>query len=221
MLLLPLRDRVQSGVDRVFFRTAYDFRKIVEEASTRLASVADLGVISSEIDRAVTEALHPEWMALYVRKEPDAPLLPVEGTGSPPTDVGAWVQKAAESEFPFEIEAGELAVPFRAEGRLVALLQLGRRLSGRFYGGDARRLLHTLANQGAVAIENALALEKLQELNRDLEDKVKERTRELAATLDELRRTQAQLVHREKMASVGQFVAGIHAVYQAKFFWSV
>ena len=51
--------------------------------------------------------------------------------------------------------------------------------------------------------------EAIQDLRENLEDKVQARTRELAATLEELRSTQAQLVHREKMASVGTFVAGI------------
>jgi signal transduction histidine kinase len=50
---------------------------------------------------------------------------------------------------------------------------------------------------------------RISDLTRNLEAKVAARTRELQETLDELRRTQAQLVHREKMASLGQFVAGI------------
>jgi signal transduction histidine kinase len=89
------------------------------------------------------------------------------------------------------------------------VLLLGRPLSGRVYGGDDRRLLGTLANQGAIAMGNALALEQLRDLNRNLEQKVQARTRELSDALETLRRTQAQLVHREKMASLGQFVAGI------------
>ena len=48
-LLLPLRDRVQAGVDRVFYRSAYDFRRLVEETSKRLASIADLDVVTIEV----------------------------------------------------------------------------------------------------------------------------------------------------------------------------
>ena len=43
----PLRDRLQSGIDRVFFRTAYDFRRVVETVSERLASESDLNVITA------------------------------------------------------------------------------------------------------------------------------------------------------------------------------
>jgi len=50
---------------------------------------------------------------------------------------------------------------------------------------------------------------RISDLTRNLEAKVEARTRELKDALDELRETQSQLVHREKMASLGQFVAGI------------
>ena len=58
-------------------------------------------------------------------------------------------------------------------------------------------------------LRNALALEQLRELNRSLEEKVEARSHALQQALDELRTTQSQLLHREKMASLGQFVAGI------------
>lgn len=209
MTLLLLRDRVQSGIDRLFFRSAWDFRRVVETASARLAAAADLSVIAVELQQAVAETLHPEWTAFYVRRAPDDELVCVDSSCPDPAIAAVLLAAVAEAEVPCEGPDASLAVPFRVEKGLSAVLLLGRRRSGRFYGGDDRRLLHTLANQGAVAIENALALEQLRLWNRDLEDKVTARTRDLADALDELRETQAQLVHREKMASVGQFVAGI------------
>jgi signal transduction histidine kinase len=201
-VLLPLRDRVQSTVDRVFFRQAYDFRRLVETVSARLARAADLNVISSEICGVVEEALHPASISLEIRTR-EARGLRLDSGGSLP------IREAERQSVPFECGVGELAIPFRAEDRLVALLVLGRPLSGAYYSGEDRQLLQTLANQGAVAIENALRWEQLRELNRELESKVTERTSELARTLDELRDTQVQLVNREKMASLGQLVAGI------------
>ncbi len=209
MALLLLRDRVQSGIDRLFFRRAWDFGRVVEATSARLASVSDLSVIVVDLQRAVADTLHPEWTAFYVRSAPDDELACVDSSCPDPELAAALLTVATSAAQPCEGPDASLAVPFRVESGLTAVLLLGRRRSGRFYSGDDRRLLHTLANQGAVAIENALALEQLRLWNRDLEDKVAARTRDLGDALRDLRETQAQLVHREKMASLGQFAAGI------------
>ncbi|PZO54769.1 MAG: hypothetical protein DCF15_11410 [Phormidesmis priestleyi] len=50
---------------------------------------------------------------------------------------------------------------------------------------------------------------QLKEANNLLENRVAERTAKLAQTLDELSKTQSQLVQTEKMSSLGQMVAGI------------
>ena len=49
----------------------------------------------------------------------------------------------------------------------------------------------------------------LEENKQDLEIRVEERTAELQSTLEELRRSQAQIVQSEKMSSLGQLVAGV------------
>src|SRR5262249_32209928 len=49
----------------------------------------------------------------------------------------------------------------------------------------------------------------LAELNESLEQRVSERTNELAGTLTDLKESQVQLVQAEKMSSLGQLVAGI------------
>ncbi|MGD1860764.1 MAG: ATP-binding protein [Leptolyngbyaceae cyanobacterium] len=50
---------------------------------------------------------------------------------------------------------------------------------------------------------------ELEALNEGLEDRVELRTRELQATLQELHRTQAQMLQSEKMSALGQMVAGV------------
>ncbi|MFO8039150.1 MAG: MASE1 domain-containing protein [Sodalinema sp.] len=49
----------------------------------------------------------------------------------------------------------------------------------------------------------------LADYNQTLENQVVQRTTELQKTLSQLQRTQAQLVHTEKMSSLGQLVAGV------------
>jgi len=53
------------------------------------------------------------------------------------------------------------------------------------------------------------ANDELARLNESLEQRVTERTNELAGTLSDLKESQVQLVQAEKMSSLGQLVAGI------------
>jgi sigma-B regulation protein RsbU (phosphoserine phosphatase) len=64
-----------------------------------------------------------------------------------------------------QIEA-TLIVPLIYEDRLTGLISLGDKKSGKFYRREDINLLNTLANQGAVAIENAMLLEEVIEKER-------------------------------------------------------
>ncbi len=60
------------------------------------------------------------------------------------------------------------------------------------------QIMHAFADQAAIAISNARLLQQVQE-----------RTRELSASLNDLRAAQDRLVQTEKLASLGQLTAGI------------
>ncbi|WP_392482622.1 ATP-binding protein [Nostoc sp. C110] len=70
--------------------------------------------------------------------------------------------------------------------------------------------LNTLSNSfnymAGQLYESFTALEKSKE---KLEDRVEERTTELKNALEELQRTQSQVIQSEKMSSLGQLVAGV------------
>ncbi len=57
--------------------------------------------------------------------------------------------------------------------------------------------------------QRKLAEDKIIKLNEELEQRVMERTEELQKSLTTLHQTQSQLVHSEKMASLGTLVAGV------------
>jgi serine phosphatase RsbU (regulator of sigma subunit) len=73
-------------------------------------------------------------------------------------------KKYCEQAF-YEFQA-TLIVPLVYEDRLTGLIALGKKKSGKFYRKEDINLLNTLANQGAVAIENARMMEEVIEKER-------------------------------------------------------
>ncbi len=109
-----------------------------------------------------------------------------------------------------------VVLPLVLRDRATGVLVLGQKRSGLPFDTDDVELLRTLADQTAIAIQNARSYAALEELNRHLDDKVRQRTEELRASNEHLSRAygdlktaQAQLVQSEKMASLGQLVAGV------------
>jgi two-component system, NtrC family, sensor kinase len=90
-----------------------------------------------------------------------------------------------------------LAVPLLREQEAIGVFSLSRTWPEPFSPRQID-LVTTFADQAVIAIENVR-----------LFDEVQERTRELAASLDDLRTAQDRLVQTEKLASLGQLTAGI------------
>jgi signal transduction histidine kinase len=114
----------------------------------------------------------------------------------------------------FDVRAFAM-VPIRLKDHPFGVLAVTAREAGRFEHTDAD-LLAAVANHVAIAVDRAASFRTIEELSRGLEDKVRVRTEQLRTTNEELRAayrdlqtTQLQLIQQEKMASVGQLVAGV------------
>ena len=90
-----------------------------------------------------------------------------------------------------------LGVPLLREGAPIGIIMLTRNMVRPFTEKQIE-LVSTFADQAAIAIENVRLFES-----------VEARTRELAASLEDLRTTQDRLVQTQKLASLGQLTAGI------------
>jgi signal transduction histidine kinase len=176
------------------------------ESAARLC-VADQGAITREINgtffRAATYG-HSLEFSDYIRETPVqldrssvAGRALVEGRIVHIPDV----QVDPEYTFSPGLDLGDfrtvIGVPMLREGVPIGVLALSRKNVQAFTDKQIE-LVTTFADQAAIAIENVR-----------LFNSVEARTRELAASLENLRTTQDRLVQTQKLASLGQLTAGI------------
>lgn len=234
ILFTPLRERVQSLMDRLFFRGRYDYRELLREISGRLASLRSLSQIRELLIGAIMGAMQVERLTLiiaegdvfrlYDEKETDGT---VEASSAETASLigilkkekrplsrmaveGLRVGKADREAITrlFDHLSAALVIPLPAREGLAGWIALGQKQSGELFVDEDLELLTTMANQAATAIENARSYEAMEALNRDLERKVEKRTAALREVLAEKERTQQQLIRSESLAAIGQLVAG-------------
>jgi len=68
-LFQPLRRRVQSVIDRRFDRSRYDGERISAAFSGRLRDQVDLPTVTADLHATVSEAVAPNHVQVWVRRE--------------------------------------------------------------------------------------------------------------------------------------------------------
>ncbi len=225
----PLRGRAQAWVDRLFFHEKYDTQQMLHRLSQTAASILDLSVLGGMLLEEVTTTMHIAGACILLKHQETGAFQPVaqRGRGEEVMNLKLrrnhpllrWMAHEREvltdhrmSILPqfkllWEEEREELKrldaklfVPLLVQGDLVGLFAFGPKLSEETYSQDDRITLITLANQTAVAVENARlyqqaqqelaervrAEEELKSYRDHLEELVKDRTAELEAVNERL-----------------------------------
>ncbi len=184
VVIQPLRDATQAWVDKYFFREKYDVALMLQHLSWTAVSVLDLDRLARMILDELTETMHittaavvlidQESQTFRLRAQKGLPpdyiltmrgdnpiltwlgsrgeLLRIEDVEVLPRFRGLWRQERAE----LDAAGVQLLLPLKVRTELVGVILLGPKRSGIPYSPDEHLNLMTLANQTAIAVQNAL-----------------------------------------------------------------
>jgi putative nucleotidyltransferase with HDIG domain len=209
IIVQPLRDRAQAWVDKLFFREKYDSNLMLQRVSRNATSFLEIDLLANMILDEIVSTLHIEKAAFFlqdnpskeyrlithrylgknanIRLRPEHPIITrlkdSEGAVSKRDFANisqSNSQWGLEKKLLDEMEA-ELYVPLRVQESLIGFLAIGQKRSEQPYTQDDQLTVITLANQTAVAIENA-RLYAVEQTRRKEMDSLYTLSRELVAT---------------------------------------
>jgi PAS domain S-box-containing protein len=184
LLFDPVRRWIQERLDRVFYRTRYDYRRTLIEFGRELNSQTDLDkMLNSVVDR-LTRTLLVDRMAIFLATGERfliAKSFGMTQTGSLDLSFLSTPRPEMEAEHlffdnthqvPRETVAAQQAIraldlnyyiPCRAQSQTVAILGLGKTVEGDFLTSEDVELLQALGGYLGIAIQNARLYASLEQ----------------------------------------------------------
>ncbi|NET26584.1 GAF domain-containing protein [Okeania sp. SIO1I7] len=145
-----------------------------------------------EVERVAIYRFYPDWSGEFVADSMIDEWTPIVQT---PLAINPVISKLTHAG---TLPRNETFVPILQGDQLWGLLVAYQNSSPRYWQDEEINLLAQVGVQLGIALQQAELLEK-----------TRTQTEELTKTLQELKQTQVQMIQGEKMASLGQLVAGI------------
>ena len=180
----PLRNFIQRGIDRLFYRAPADYRRVLTSLSRSLVITPDLTQTLRTLEEQITQALAPEKFIIYLYNDEHGQYFPnaTRQDSAPPYEVeDPLVHLLASSRTPiwfptngplpasleipgnpYQRLMGFTFVPLHYEGKMIGFMALGPRRSGDLYTGDDLDFLAAVAAQSTLALENARLFSNLR-----------------------------------------------------------
>ena len=195
-LFMPLRIRIQAFVDKVFFKTKYDFDKVVGQISETMTSLLNLDEILDNVIKVVMDTLQVRTSSVMLLTEGSnvykVQRVSGEGSGNiedmtfkredhlvknveekkgeiSKYDIQGDPKYEAEREKylgQFEELGATLVMPMVFKDQVMGLINVGDKKSEDLFTTQDLELLRILANQSAVSIENARLVEEVAQRER-------------------------------------------------------
>ncbi|HEV2113115.1 MAG TPA: GAF domain-containing protein, partial [Terriglobales bacterium] len=206
LLFDPLKNWIQERIDRFFYRTRYDYRRTLVEFGRDLNSETDLDKMLSAVVDRLSSTLSVDKLAIFLassdatstftlaksfglsatqnldlgfltlhRPESEAGHLFFESTRHAVRETPSAQQAISQLELNYYI-------PCTVQNRVIAVLGLGKTVTGDFLSSEDVQLLETLAGYIGIAIQNAglyasleqkaLAYERLKDFNENIVESI-------------------------------------------------
>lgn len=220
-IIAILFNPLQLIIDKMFYKTKYDYYATIKKAGSDLVKLIKPGDIQRYILDVIFETLkiksaylvsmdgkcfNGEYLVLPKGKTSDENMIQKTDNDSELARL-LKIRKdiIVKEELPEIVEqdkidilaeelkpfCGEITVPIFIEDELAFILILGEKLSGDIYSDEDINLLSTISNQAAISLKNAM-------LYGELEQRVKDRTAELESAKDEIEAWSKELEKRVK-----------------------
>jgi signal transduction histidine kinase len=207
----PLRARVRTWIDRIFYRAKVDYQALLPEMSDRLARSIVLEQLAALLTEELPRRLQIAWAELSTLDPEGTCIAPVDDGPLPALSLDhsvavylqRWARPLLRLNLPPDVPSATtdllaqsgtaLLIPLMTGADLVGLYALGPKLSGDAYNRYDVRLLRLLGQQAAVSVQNARLYEQVQAYSRSLEDQVEQRTHELQVTYRDLAQQHATI----------------------------
>jgi len=186
-LFAPFKNRIQTQIDRYFYKEEYDYRHSLADFGQTLSSEIKLSSLTERISDRIRKTLNVVPVALFLREESQANVYRLHHS----QDLPAMGECLSVLEVPEEIfddfdrELNPLFLlsshqqvdglrecfgahhlhyiqPLRVHNRIIGFWALGKRLSGEFLSSEDLDLMATLSGYAAIAIDNALLYRSLE-----------------------------------------------------------
>jgi len=190
VLFHRIKPQTEKVVEQFLFKNHYDYRETLGKFSKAMVTILDLQSLSKRIIETITQTMGVEKASLFLWNEEKGGYSLFESknikmTASTPLlskndPLPHYLEKIAEIIIREELAKGgniselnevikkmslleaEVSIPLILKGQLIGMINLGYKFNKDIFSHEDIELLSTLANQTAIAIENARLYEDLK-----------------------------------------------------------